>query len=75
MGVTYIVKNEVCVLWISYTFLMKINQSESWILTKLHFLAETGEKTWVGETHTYTWQILSATSPSTISDSSGKYTC
>lgn len=75
MGVTYIVKNEVCVLWISYTFLMKINQSESWILMKLHFLAETGEKTWVGETHTHTWQILSATSPSTISDSSGKYTC
>ena len=73
MGVTCIVKNEVCVLWISYIFLIKINQSESRIPLKLNFLAETGEK-WVGETHAgNTWQIFSATSPSTISDSSGKY--
>ena len=37
------VNNDVCVLWISYTFLIKMNQSEPWTPTEIPFLAETGE--------------------------------
>lgn len=43
MGVMHIVKNEVCVLWISYIFLIKINQSEPWTPTKLPSLADRRE--------------------------------
>lgn len=38
-GVGYVIKNEDCVLWISYTLLIEINSDKPLTPTKLHFLA------------------------------------